>query len=421
MNDFENDLDASLLSDRVALVTMSPTIAISQLAASLKRTGQDILSLAIGEPDFDTPAPIIDAAQRAAEAGFTRYTAADGDIVIKSAVCRKYKYENGMEFTPDEVHVSGGCKQVISNAFAATLNPGDEVILLSPYWVSYLDVVEYLGGKAVIVPCEEAAGFLPNIDQLRNALGPKTKWVVVNSPNNPTGAVYPPELLRQIGTVVAQESRSLILFDEIYEHLLFDDCVHVSLLAAAPQLRCRTLTVNGVSKTFAMTGWRLGYGVGPAWLIEAMARVQSQLAGNCSSISQAAAAFALDHGQQLVAPWRAIMQERRDTLCDVLNRNGSLTCSRPGGAFYVFADVSRYFGTRSGDGDLVQSDRDMATYLLSKARVAVVPGSAFGCPTHIRLSFTVPTTSLKIGVTRICDALEQLVSASPSHQTADWQ
>jgi aspartate aminotransferase len=401
-----------LLSARVASMEVSPTIAMSQRAAALRAQGVDVISMSLGEPDFNTPARIVEAAYAAAQAGFTRYTAADGAPVIKNAVRQKLLRDNHLEYAPAEIHVASGAKQVIHNAFAATLDPGDEVIVFTPCWVSYMDVVVFCGGVPVKVATTPASGFLPDAASLRAAITPRTKWVLLNSPGNPTGAVYPASLLRELAEVLADFPRVLVMADEIYEHLVFEPARHVSILEVAPQLRDRVLLVNGVSKTYSMTGWRIGFAAGPAWLIDAMGAVQSQTAGNSCSVAQAAAAEALTGDQSEVATWVRKFHSRRDRALAVLGTSRRISVTCPAGAFYLYADVGACIGARTPEGGVLRDDTAVVEYLLVEARVATIPGVAFAMSPFVRLSFALDEERVAEACRRIVAALDRLALAS---------
>lgn len=396
------------LSRRVQSIKMSPTIAMNERAALLRKGGRDVISLSVGELDFNTPEPIIEAAHAAAQRGFTRYTAADGAPLVKDAVRLKLQRDNGLSYRNEEVHVASGAKQVIFNALMARLDPGDEVIIFSPYWVSYPDAVSFCGGVPVIVETRLENGFLPDPKTLQSAITDRTRMVFINSPNNPTGAVYPASLLKVLAEVLEPYPDIVILSDEIYEHLLFGGARHGSIVAMAPWLRERALIVNGVSKSYAMTGWRIGFAAGPEWLIEAMSRVQSQTSSNASSISQAAAAEAMTGDQHLVPAWRAILEKRREIAAAELARSLRLKTFLPEGAFYLFIDASRCIGAATPSGSVLTTDGDVAEYLLEAAHVAVVPGEAFGASPYLRLSFAVDESRLVEACRRIVAACAEL-------------
>lgn len=402
--------DVERINARVSGIRLSPTIAMSGRAASRIAEGRPVISLSLGELDFDTPKPIIDAAYQAALAGATRYTAPDGRLALKRAVQEKFLRDNGLSFEINEIHAASGCKQVIYNALAATLEPGDEVIVFAPYWVSYTDIVAFCGGTPVILQTSAADGFLPNPDQLAKAMTSRTRWVLLNSPNNPTGAVYDGALLKRLAATIASHPRAMALSDEIYEHLVYDGARHVSLLQAAPELRGRALTVNGVSKAYAMTGWRIGYAGGPQWLISAMAKVQSQTAGNSCTISQAAAEAALLGDQTTIEVWRDTLEKRRAAMLSELGRTDRIATSSPPGAFYVFADVSRCIGLATPSGLVLRNDLDLAEYLLDHADVAAVAGEAFGSSPFIRLSFAADHDEVVEAARRIVSAIDALAA-----------
>ena len=400
---------SALLSARVRCMGTSPTIAMSQRAAAMRAAGIDVISMAVGEPDFNTPARIVEAAHAAALGGFTRYTAPDGAPVVKNAVREKLLRDNGLDYAPAELHVASGAKQVIQNAFAATLDPGDEVIVFTPCWVSYMDIIEFCGGVPVVVPTHPHDGFIPDARALRAAITPRTTWVLLNSPNNPTGAVYPASVLRDIADVLAGHPKVLVMSDEIYEHLVYDEATHVSILEVAPNFMPRVALVNGVSKSYSMTGWRIGFAAGPAWLIEAMGCVQSQTAGNSCSVAQAAAAEAMTGDQGEIAEWVRIFQARRDRALSVLERSRRIGITRPAGAFYVYIGVAACIGGRTAQGKVLQDDTAVVEYLLEEARVAAVPGAAFAMSPYVRLSFALDERRVEEACLRIVEALDKLV------------
>ena len=401
-------LRRSLLSLRVDAMTTSPTIARSQRANAMRATGTDVISMAVGEPDFATPSRIVDAAHAAARSGFTRYTAPDGAPVIKGAVRQKLIRDNHLAYSHDEIHVASGCKQVIHNGFAATLNPGDEVIVFAPCWVSYIDIIEFCGGVAVVLPTQANTSFAPDAELFRAAITPRTKWVLLNSPNNPTGAVYSRRVIEDLAAVLAPHPDILVMSDEIYERLVYGGVRHTSILEVAPDLRDRVALINGVSKTYSMTGWRIGYAAGPAWLIEAMGRVQSQTTGSSCSVSQAAAAEAMNGDQSEVAEWVAIFKRRRDRAMAVLQTSSRIRVVRPDGAFYLFLDVSLCVGARAPDGEILVNDTAVVEYLLNSANVATVPGIAFAMQNYLRLSFALDEDRVAEGCQRIVEALDKL-------------
>ncbi|WP_112875070.1 pyridoxal phosphate-dependent aminotransferase [Paracoccus endophyticus] len=391
----------SFLSQTLARVKPSPTIAMTGLARDLAAQGRDIISLSAGEPDFDTPAHIRQAAKAAIDAGHTRYTAVDGIAELKRAICAKFARDNGLDYAVDEITVGTGGKQVLYNALMATLNPGDEVIIPAPYWVSYPDMVTLAGGTPVIVTGGVDQGFRITADQLAAAITPRTKWVILNSPSNPTGAGYAEGQLRALTDVLLDHPHVWVLADDIYEHLVFDDFRFVTPAQVEPRLRDRTLTMNGVSKAYAMTGWRIGYGGAPAALIRAMGAIQSQSTSNPCSISQYAALAALTGPQDYIADSRAVFQRRRDLVVAGLNRCAGVTCPTPQGAFYVYPSIAGLIGRRTPGGVVIADDQTFAMELLNATGVAVVFGAAFGLSPHFRISYAASDAQLADAVGRI--------------------
>ncbi|MCX7561459.1 pyridoxal phosphate-dependent aminotransferase [Sulfitobacter sp. F26204] len=389
------------LSKRARALKVSPTIAMSQRAGEMRADGIDVVNLSVGEPDTPTPMRIVDAAHEAAKKGHTRYTAPDGHQRVKQAVQTKLLRDNKLAYDLNQIGVVSGCKQAIFNALAATIDVGDEVVLIAPYWVSYADMVTYHGGTPVVVTAKQEDGFLPDIRDIAAALTPRTKWVLLNSPNNPTGAVYPCALLRQIGDLLAQHPDVMVLSDEIYEHLTYDGAEFVSFASALPDLKDRILLVNGASKAYSMTGWRVGFAAGPAWLIGAMARVQSQAAGSSNMIAQFAAVEAMEGDQSDLQVNRQVLKRRRDTAIQILSKCTRLGVCPLGGAFYIFADIHKCLGLSTADGRVIKTDSQMSDFLLDQAHVATVPGVEFGCSPYIRLSFAVDDDDL----TRACNAI----------------
>lgn len=394
-------------SERVQRIKVSPSMAISVQAKTMKAEGQDVIDLSLGEPDFDTPAHIIDAAERAMRQGQTRYTAADGTPELKAAISRKFQRENGLNYAPNEVSVANGAKQIIFNALLATLEPGDEVVIPAPYWVSYSDMVTVLGGVPVVLACGAEHGFLMTGERLAQSITPKTRWVILNSPSNPSGAIYTQEQWAELGETLKAFPRVLIMSDEIYEHIVYDQ-PFVSFGNACPELRDRSLLVNGVSKTYAMTGWRIGYAAGPQGLIAAMSKIQSQSTGNPCSIAQAAAVEALTASQDFIAPMVAEYKARRDLVVNELVKIPGLKTLSPQGAFYTFSNCEAFLGIQAPDGSQINDDTDLAAYLLRVAKVATVPGSAFGLGSHLRLSFATSQSVLADALKRIGTALSEL-------------
>jgi len=391
----------SFLSQTLSRVKPSPTIAMTNLARELAAEGRDIISLSAGEPDFDTPAHIREAGKAAIDAGHTRYTAVDGIPELKRAVADKFRRENGLDYSPQQVTVGTGGKQILYNALMATLNPGDEVIIPAPYWVSYPDMVTLGGGTPVIVTGSLENGYRITPDQLEAAITPKTKWVILNSPSNPTGAGYGEAEMRALTDVLLRHPHVWVLADDIYEHLVYDDFRFVTPAQVEPKLTPRTLTMNGVSKAYAMTGWRIGYGAGPVELIRAMANVQSQSTSNPCSISQYAALAALTGPQDYIAESRAVFQRRRDLVVSGLNQCEGIDCPTPQGAFYVYPSIARLIGRSTPEGAVIADDRTFAMELLNATGVAVVFGEAFGLSPHFRISYAASDEQLTDAVARI--------------------
>lgn len=391
------------LSDTLARVKPSPTIAVTTKAAELKAAGRDVIGLGAGEPDFDTPANIREAAKRAIDAGKTRYTAVDGIPELKKAICDKFLRENGLTYTPAQISVGTGGKQILYNALMATCNKGDEVIIPAPYWVSYPDMVELAGGTPVPVVATIETDFKLTPAQLEAAITPRTKWFIFNSPSNPTGAGYTAAELRALCDVLLRHPHVWIMSDDMYEHLVFDDFKFTTPAQIEPKLYDRTLTCNGVSKSYAMTGWRIGYAGGPAHLIKAMGTIQSQSTSNPCSVSQYAALEALTGPQDFLAPNRALFQKRRDLVVEMLNAAKGITCPKPEGAFYVYPDISGCIGKTTPSGKKIANDEDFATFLLEDTGVAVVFGAAFGLSPNFRVSYATSDAILAEACKRIQD------------------
>jgi aspartate aminotransferase len=378
------------------------------MAAELKAAGRDVIGLGAGEPDFDTPENIKEASYRAIAAGQTKYTAVDGTPEMKDAVREKFRRENGLDYARDQITVSNGGKHVIYNALMATLDPGDEVIMPAPYWVSYPDMVLLAEGTPVIVDCPQEAGFKLAPEQLEAAITPRTKWLILNSPSNPTGAAYTRAELEGLGEVLKRHAQVHVLTDDIYEHLVYDGFVFHTFAQVVPELYDRTLTMNGVSKAYAMTGWRIGFAGGPRELIKAMAKIQSQSTSNPSSIGQAASVEALTGPQDFIAERGEAFRERRDLVVGMLNQANGLSCPRPEGAFYVYPGCAGLIGRKTPDGAVIATSEDFAAYLLDAEGVAVVHGAAFGLDPHFRVSYATSTELLQEACTRIqraCAAL----------------
>ncbi|MDP0930290.1 pyridoxal phosphate-dependent aminotransferase [Paracoccus onubensis] len=395
------------LSDRLARVKPSPTIAMTTRAGDLRARGRDIIGLSAGEPDFDTPEHIRQAAKDAIDAGHTRYTAVDGTLSLKQAICGKFARENGLDYAPSQITVGTGGKQILFNALLATLNPGDEVIIPAPYWVSYPDMVLLAGGTPVVVPCGIDDGFRLTPQALEAAITPRTKWLILNSPSNPSGAGYGHDHMQALTDLLLRHPDIWVLSDDIYEHLIFDDFRFTTPAQVEPRLKDRVLTMNGVSKAYAMTGWRIGYGAGPEPLIKAMAKLQSQSTSNPCSISQYAAEAALNGPQDYIATSRKAFQRRRDLVVAGLNACPGIECPTPQGAFYVYPSIRDLLGKASPAGASIGSDEDFCTALLEETGVAVVFGAAFGLSPHFRISYATSDDQLKDAMNRIrgfCEA-----------------
>ncbi|WP_373353131.1 pyridoxal phosphate-dependent aminotransferase [Pseudoroseicyclus sp. CXY001] len=396
------------LADALARVKPSPTIAVTTKAAELKAAGRDVIGLGAGEPDFDTPENIKAAGIRAIEEGKTKYTAVDGIPELKAAICAKFERENGLSYTPAQVTVGTGGKQVLYNALMATLNPGDEVIIPAPYWVSYPDMVLLAGGEPVTVTGGLETGFKITPEALEAAITPRSKWLIFNSPSNPTGAGYSRDELKALTDVLMRHPQVHVMTDDMYEHLTFGDYKFCTPAEVEPGLYGRTLTVNGVSKAYAMTGWRIGYAAGPEELIRAMRKIQSQSTSNPSSISQWAAVEALNGPQDFIEPNRALFERRRDLVVEGLNACPGITCPVPDGAFYVYPDISGCLGKTSAGGARIETDEDFATALLEEENVAVVFGAAFGLSPNFRVSYATSDAALTEACARIkrfCEGL----------------
>ncbi|OWU85088.1 aspartate aminotransferase [Oceanicola sp. 22II-s10i] len=391
----------SFLSDTLARVKPSPTIAMTNLAADLKAQGKDVIALSAGEPDFDTPDNIKAAAIAAINEGKTKYTQVDGIPELKAAVCAKLKRDNGLDYTPAQVTVGTGGKQVLYNALMATLNPGDEVVIPAPYWVSYPDMVKLAGGEPVIAEASIQTNYKLTPDQLEAAITPKTKWLIFNSPSNPTGAGYTWDELKALTDVLMRHPHVWVMTDDMYEHLAYDGFEFCTPAQVEPGLYDRTLTVNGVSKAYAMTGWRIGYAAGPEALIGAIRKIQSQSTSNPSSIGQWAAVEALNGPQDFIAPNNALFKRRRDLVVSMLNEIEGMTCPVPEGAFYVYPSIGGLIGKTSAGGKKIDNDEDFATALLEETGVAVVFGAAFGLSPNFRISYATSDEELTDACTRI--------------------
>lgn len=399
----------ALLADRMNRFKPSPTLAIADRAKTLKAQGMDVIALAQGEPDMDTPANIRAAGVKAIEQGHTRYTMVNGTVELRKAIAAKFLRDHGMQVRPDDIIVGTGGKQVLFNAFMATLNEGDEVLIPAPYWVSYPDMALIAGGKVTSVECGEETGFKLTPALLAKGITPKTKWLVMNSPSNPTGAVYSAQELAALGEVLKAHPGVLIMVDDMYEKLVFDGLKFATLAQVVPEIADRVLTVNGVSKAYCMTGWRIGYAHGPSWLIGAMSAIQSQSTSNPSSISQAAALEALNGTQDFIPANNEIFQRRRDLVVRMLNASPGITCQTPQGAFYVYPSCAGTLGKRTPKGVEIKSDFDFCNALLDEQLVAVVPGQAFGLAPYFRISYATSDEILKKACERIhafCSSLK---------------
>jgi aspartate aminotransferase len=392
----------AFLADHLKRIKPSPTIAVTDKARALKAAGRNVIGLGAGEPDFDTPDNIKQAAIKAIESGrAAKYTNVDGIPELKEAVAAKFKRDNGLEYKPAQITIGTGGKQVLYNAFMATLNPDDEVIIPAPYWVSYPDMVLLAGGTPVAVECTMASGFKMTAAQLERAITPKTKWVLLNSPSNPTGAAYSRADLKSLAEVLLRHPHVHVMTDDMYEHLVYDDFVFTTPAQVEPSLYGRTLTINGCSKAYCMTGWRIGFAGGPQPLIKAMAMIQSQSTSNPTAVSQWAAVEALNGPQDFIAKHNTIFKERRDLVVSMLNQANGLKCPNPEGAFYVYPSCAGSIGRTAPSGKKLAGDEDFVTELLEAEGVAVVQGSAFGLGPAFRISYATKTEDLEEACTRI--------------------
>ncbi len=398
----------SLLAARLAAVKPSATMAVTARAAELKAEGRDIIGLGAGEPDFDTPDNIKEAAIAAMRAGDTKYTNVDGTPRLKDAIAEKFRRENGLEYKRSQVTVACGGKHIIFNAMMATLDPGDEVVIPAPYWVSYPDIVLFSGGTPVAIEAPLAQEFKITPAQLDAAITPATKWLILNSPSNPTGAAYTRAELKALADVLLAHPHVYILADDIYEHIVYDGFDFTTIAEVEPRLYDRTLTMNGVSKAYAMTGWRIGYAAGPEPLIKAMATIQSQSTSNPCSISQAAAVAALTGPQDFIPVRAAAFCKRRNRVVELLNSAPGITCAEPDGAFYVYPGCDGLIGKKTADGKVLENDTDVTAWLLEEAGVAVVQGAAFGVSPCFRISYAASMEVLEEACTRIVRASETL-------------
>jgi aspartate aminotransferase len=391
----------AFISDALGRIKPSATIALTQKARDLKATGKDVISLSVGEPDFDTPDNVKEAAIKAIRDGHTKYTPVAGIVPLREAIAKKFKRENNIDYDPSQTIVGTGGKQVIFNALMATLNPGDEVICVAPYWVSYPEMVLLCGGEPVIVNTHEEHAFKLQPEDLEAAITPKTKWIILNSPSNPSGAAYSHDELKKVTDVLMRHEHVWVLTDDMYEHLTYGDFKFVTPVEVEPGLYDRTLTMNGVSKAYAMTGWRIGYAAGPQHLIKAMDSLQGQQTSGACSIAQWAAVEALDGTQEHLKVFRAAFEERRDLVVSMLNQATGLTCLKPEGAFYVYPSCSALIGKSTPEGKTIETDEDFVMELLATEGVASVQGSAFGTGPNLRISYATSTEQLEDACTRI--------------------
>ena len=394
----------SIVSNNLKRIKPSPTMAVTQKAREMRAAGKDVIGLGAGEPDFDTPDNIKEAAIEAIKAGDTKYTAVDGTPALKKAIKGKFLRENNLSYNLDQITVGTGGKQVLYNAFMSTINKGDEVIIPAPYWVSYPDIILLAGGKPKIVKCEEKNSFKLTPKKLKKAISKKTKWIILNSPSNPTGSAYTKKEIQELSKILVKYKKIYILSDDIYEHITYDN-FNFFTIAQIPILKDRTLTMNGVSKSYSMTGWRIGYAAGPREIIKAISKIQSQSTSNPSSISQAAAVEALNGTQDFIKTRSESFKERRDFVVDSLNSITGLSCLKPEGAFYVFPNCKKLLGKKTK----LKTDKDFVEKLLEKSEVAVVQGSAFGLDGYFRISYATSMDNLKKAMDRIKSFCESLL------------
>ncbi len=397
----------SIISNNLKRIKPSPTIAVTQKAKELKASGKDIIGLGAGEPDFDTPDNIKQAAIKAIKDGDTKYTAVDGTPALKNAIIKKFKRENNLDYQIDQITVGTGGKQVIYNAMMATLNEGDEVIIPAPYWVSYPDIVLLAGGTPIILECNEKQGFKINPSELEKIITKKTKWIILNSPSNPTGACYSEQDIKEIGKILQKHNHVFILSDDIYEHVTYGNFKFFTI-AQIDNLKDRVLTMNGVSKAYSMTGWRIGYAAGPKDIIKAIAKIQSQSTTNPSSISQAAAVEALNGVQNFIKERSKSFEERRDFVVKALNEIDGIDCLKPDGAFYVFPSCKGLIGKKDSKGKEIKRDTDFVQSLLENNGIAVVQGSAFGLEGFFRISYATSMENLKKALEKISNFCKSL-------------
>lgn len=396
------------LADRLDNVEVSASAAMTALARDLRARGVAVISLSQGEPDFQTPDHVVEAAHAAARAGDTKYPPTEGTRALKAAIARKFKRDNGLDYAAEEILVANGGKQIIFDALMATVNPGDEVVIPRPSWISYADMAKFAGGVPVGVPCPQNNGFKMRAADLDAAITPRTKWLILNFPSNPTGAACSRAEMREIADVMLKHPHVWILTDDMYEHLIYDGFEFATIAEVEPRLRDRVLTMNGASKAYAMTGWRIGYCGGPARLIKAMANVQGQSTSGVSTVGQAATIAALDGPQDLLAERAAVYRERRDLVVEMLNEAPGITCHKPEGAFYVFPNIAGCLGRTSKGGRRIGTDVDFVTALLAEKQVAAVQGSAYGMSPYFRVSYATDTASLREACGRIQEFCREL-------------
>jgi len=398
----------AFIADRLSRIKPSPTVAVSNKAAEMKAAGEDVIGLGAGEPDFDTPEHIKQAAVAAMAAGKTKYAPVAGIPELRRAICDKLKRDNGLTYTPEQITVGCGGKQTIYNALMATLNPGDQVIIPAPYWVSYPDITLLAEGEPVFVDCPEATGFKLTPEALEEAITPRTKWLILNSPSNPTGAAYTRDDLRALAEVLKRHSHVWVMTDDMYEFIIYDGFEFATIAQVEPKLYDRTLTLNGLSKAYCMTGWRVGYAAGAVEVIRAMNKIQSQSTTSTSTISQWASVAALDGDHSFIEKNNKVFKERRDLVVAMLNQATGLSCATPEGAFYVYPSCAGTIGREAPDGRTIATDEDFVTYLLESEGVAAVHGEAFGLSPHFRISYATSTEALEEACRRIqraCAAL----------------
>lgn len=392
---------------RVSRISASPSALASQRARELKTAGEDVIALSSGEPDFQPPPHVIEAAHQAMVNGDTKYTTMSGTAALKAAVIEKFKRDNGLEYTPSEVMVSTGAKQVIFNAIMATVEPGDEVIIPTPFWIAYEQVVQLANGTAKLIQCSAESGFKLDAETLERHITPATKWLVINSPSNPSGAVYTRDDLRALADVLLRHPHVWVMTDDIYEHIVFDGKTCATIAAVEPSLKDRTIVINGVSKTYAMTGFRIGFCGGPAPLLAEMLKMQSQATSGPSSVGQAAAVAALSGPQDVVSERAQAFQDRRDLVVSMLNQATGIQCRSPEGAFYVYPSCADLIGKTTPGGKRIENDKDFVMYLMDEFGVATVHGAAYGLSPHFRISFAASTDDL----TRACERIQEAAAA----------